>query len=570
MKFAKKLFSLLLVCSFIFGCSATTASTCYNEIAIWMYKEKMNDKYDIGQGKVRFEGIGNASSESDSQIVEAFNEKETKPRLVIHLNHRFKDSLERPDDDVSLEEAKALLRQQRANVKEYYTRTNKEYMKKLSLEKLDVNCIADKYAPFIFAEFNNEITEKDIAHIYELSKQDLIKTIYVKSETKIKEELDSAIDAIDATNIITNAGTNGDGIIIGIMEPGIVDVNNSNFANTNVTVRGLSYETVTNHATTVASVALGVAPAASILSVHERYDLDDEIEWLLDNEVNVVNMSYGSDGQYEIGEYTSESAYIDSIALDTWVTFVGSSGNRGESDAYVTPPNGYNMLTVGACSNNGGLSPVSSYKEKFDINFPNIVAPGQGLVVPTFSGSGTGTSLSAAMTTGTIAVLMQYAPAIITAPEKVLSVIMASAQRLAPYATSSGFDDRVGTGMLNLANALVAVSDIKSFSVTSDNVGSYISQRMVYLERGDRIRVAFASLVNNNNGDPNEFPITDYDLHLLNSIDEIVAYDVGTHNNEFIEYVAELSGFYTIKIKQLTPKEHNGTDYCAYSWFVIE
>lgn len=571
MKFATKLFSLLLVCSFAFGFSSTSVSTILDDVAIYEYKESINSQYDTVQSKVRFEGIGTVSSESNSEIADAFNDQDTYTKLIIHLNNSFEDSLERPTDDISMEEAKAILREQRANVKEYYTRTNNEYLQELGLENLDVEYIADEYAPFVIAEFNSEITEEDIEYIYQLSEQDSIKTIYVKSDVQAEQELTTAINAVDATSIITNSSTNGDGVVIGILDVGIVDVDNSNFDNADVTVRKVWYysETVSEHATMVASVALGMAPAASILSVEVYGSPSGEIGWLLDNEVNVVNMSYGYTDSDEYGDYTSESAYIDSIARDNWVTFVGSAGNRGTSDAYVTPPNGYNMLTVGACSDGGVLSSFSSYEENFNINFPNIVAPGNSFSIPTFSGTHSGTSFAAPMTTGAIAVLMQKSSILMTYPERVLSIIMASTQRLSTYATSSGFNDQVGTGMLNLENALSAINTTRSFSVTSDNVGSYISTRSVYLEKGQRIRIAFASLVNNN-GDADTSLVTDYDLYLFDSSGNRVAYNVGTHNNEFIDYLVETSGTYTIKIKQFSAKKTDDTDWCAYTYFIIE
>lgn len=571
MKFATKLFSLLLVCSFAFGFSSTSVSTILDDVAIYEYKESINSQYDTVQSKVRFEGIGTVSSESNSEIADAFNDQDTYTKLIIHLNNSFEDSLERPTDDISMEEAKAILREQRANVKEYYTRTNNEYLQELGLENLDVEYIADEYAPFVIAEFNSEITEEDIEYIYELSEQDSIKTIYVKSDVQAEQELTTAINAVDATSIITNSSTNGDGVVIGILDVGIVDIDNSNFDNADVTVRKVWYysETVSEHATMVASVALGMAPAASILSVEVYGSPSGEIGWLLDNEVNVVNMSYGYTDSDEYGDYTSESAYIDSIVRDNWVTFVGSAGNRGTSDAYVTPPNGYNMLTVGACSDGGVLSSFSSYEENFNINFPNIVAPGNSFSIPTFSGTHSGTSFAAPMTTGAIAVLMQKSSILMTYPERVLSIIMASTQRLSTYATSSGFNDQVGTGMLNLENALSAINTTRSFSVTSDNVGSYISTRSVYLEKGQRIRIAFASLVNNN-GDADTSLVTDYDLYLFDSSGNQVAYNVGTHNNEFIDYLVETSGTYTIKIKQFSAKKTDDTDWCAYTYFIIE
>lgn len=333
MKFTTKLFSLMLICPFAFGFSSTSISIMPDDAAIYEYKESINSQYDTNQSKVRFEGISTVSNESETEIAAALNDQNASTKLIIYLDNTFEDSLKRPTDDISLAEAKAILRKQRSNVKEYYTRKNYEYLQKLGLENLDVNYTVDEYAPFIVAEFNSKVTNEDIEYIYELSEQDSIKTIYVKSDAQTEEELTTAISAVGATNIVKSPSTNGDGIVIGILDTGIVDVNNANFKNVDVTVRDVWYysETVSEHATMVASVALGMAPAASILSVELYGTPNSEIGWLLDNEVNVVNMSFGYTDSDDFGNYTSESAYVDSIARDNWVTFVGSAETEAKA-----------------------------------------------------------------------------------------------------------------------------------------------------------------------------------------------------------------------------------------------
>lgn len=184
MKSTKKLFSLLLICVFVVGLAAILVSMRYDDISDWL-----NNENGGAANKVRFEGIDSASNESYSQIADAFNETGMKIEIVIHLNNQFQGSTERPGSDVSLEEAKSLLKQQRASVKEYYTRTNKEYLEELELEKLDIEYSIDEYAPFIFAEFNSEITEEDIAYIYKISRKDSITAIYVKVYYPVEPEL---------------------------------------------------------------------------------------------------------------------------------------------------------------------------------------------------------------------------------------------------------------------------------------------------------------------------------------------------------------------------------------------
>ena len=40
------------------------------------------------------------------------------------------------------------------------------------------------------------------------------------------------------------------------------------------------------------------------------------------------------------------------------------------------------------------------------------------------------------------------------------------------------------------------------------------------------------------------------------------------YNNEFVDFVAQYTGYYTIKIKQYSAKKTDIDDYCAYAWHI--
>lgn len=440
------------------------------------------------------------------------------------------------------------------------------------MNNMNVSYNCGTYAPYIKVEFDGGITKSDLLSIYDIAEDESIKKIYIKGESKLKDNIKDALQHTEITQYINSDKSAGSGIVIGILEGnGIVDVKNSNFAGASIKIMDHLWvkDSVTEHATKVAAVAHAAAPGAKLLSAYAYGTIDDEIEWMLDNGVNIINMSF-SDSIYEsdYGEYSSSSAYCDYIARTSWVTFVGAAGNEGEKSGKVTEPNGYNMVTVGACNGaTGKVSSFSSYKENYNINHPNIVAPGIGYAIPTYSDLVQGTSFSAPLVSGAVAVLMQKAPVLKTCPESVLSILMSSAKRIDAYALGSGFHDKAGTGMLNLENAVNVINKTVRFSKGSDSVGSYVSSKSVYLKAGQRIRVAFVSLINNDHRAITDLA-TDYDLYLFNNNGAKVAVCSGTHNNEFIDYKVPTTGYYTIRIKQYAAKKTSLPDYCSYSYCI--
>ena len=89
-----------------------------------------------------------------------------------------------------------------------------------------------------------------------------------------------------------------------------------------------------------------IAPKCKILSVELFGNPVSEIDWLLNRNVNVINMSYGEGNPS--GNYNSSSAYMDYIVSTYKVTIVAASGNEPQN---VTNPGlGYNVITVGACT----------------------------------------------------------------------------------------------------------------------------------------------------------------------------------------------------------------------------
>ena len=59
---------------------------------------------------------------------------------------------------------------------------------------------------------------------------------------------------------------------------------------------------------------------------------------MIDNDVNIINMSMWDGENDNLGEYSIGASYLDYIIRNTWVTIVGSAGNRGAGDDLITSP----------------------------------------------------------------------------------------------------------------------------------------------------------------------------------------------------------------------------------------
>ena len=111
-----------------------------------------------------------------------------------------------------------------------------------------------------------------------------------------------------------------------------------------------------------------------------------------------------------------------------------------------------------------------------------------------------------------------------------------------------------------IANALEAIDNRRQFGVTEDHVGNFVSTQSVYLRAGQRIRIAFASIVNVTSA-ANPRLVTNYDLYLYAPTGSPVLRSQTQYNNEFIDYFVPLTGMYEIKILQAGEKQTSQIDF---------
>ncbi len=452
--------------------------------------------------------------------------------------------------------------QQRSEIfaqgKAYHTQKNQQIINQIDTDDMDGLYISTYSPYFTYESTLEEITANNYEQLNDLASYSYIEKIYVSPEHEYEPMLEEgALEAIEVWDYIDMGTLTGEDVVIGVLEPGIVDKNHSNFDNIDLTVRNEWYyiETVREHTTMVASVIAKMCPDAKLLSVEIFGNAVSEIDWMLDRNVNVINMSFGEENP--TGNYSSDSAYMDYIVNTYKITIVASVGNNGEGTGYVANPAlGYNVIGVGASSVvNPNVVYFSAYKEINGPDKPNILAPGISINIEPFYYQ-SGTSISAPIVTSCVALLMEERTDLTIHPEYVLALMMNNGDR-SDEGNTMGLDEYVGAGRINFESMMTYINNIIPITNNSDSV--YLTRTFnVVLLHNQTIR-ATAAWLSKANGNANGTSCTDYDLALIyknNSTNEeyVMIHSVQTYDpNESFTFTLTSEypeGVYTLRFKQ--------------------
>ena len=469
--------------------------------------------------------------------------------------------------------------QQRSEIfaqgKAYHTQKNQQIINQIDTDDMD-GLYVSTYSPYFTYESTlQEITANNYEQLNDLASCSYIEKIYVSPEHEYEPMLEEATEAIGVADYIDTGILTGEDIVIGILETGIADEDHTNFNNIDLTVRNEWYyiETVTEHATMVASIIAKMCPDAKLLSVELSGNAVSEIDWMLDRNVNVINLSYGD--ETPTGNYDSDSAYMDYIINTYKVTIVAAVGNEGLMSGNVANPAlGYNVIGVGACGlNNTFATSFSSYKVNNGPDKPNIVAPGMNIEVTPFIEKLEGTSFSSPIVASCVALLMEERTDLTIHPEYVLALMMNNGDRN-DEGDTIGLDEYVGAGRINFEEMMTYINNI--IPITNNSNSVYLTRTFnVVLLHNQTIR-ATAAWLSKANGNANGTSCTDYDLALIyknNSTNEeyVMIHSVQTYN-PFETFTFTLSseypeGIYTLRFKQssdLVQEDHAALCYKIY------
>ena len=246
----------------------------------------------------------------------------------------------------------------------------------------------------------------------------------------------------------------------------------------------------------------GIVPNASLYSAALGDNEDSNrvyaaVEWLLSQNVHVINMSGRIILDNGAGKYTEVEKWFDHIAHNHSVHFVASAGNYNPEslvdEPYVTHPAlAYNVIAVGNLDDKNTTSLISDvlaatscYNEikvassVTPPNKPDIVAPGENISTSTFHNvSGifqpvSGTSIAAPHVTGIVAQLIQQYPSLAVLQDLTKAILTAAIDHPSRRYTSANTNnfDKYGAGCVN-ALACTEVSYRGTFASSAFSASS--------------------------------------------------------------------------------------------------
>jgi hypothetical protein len=357
----------------------------------------------------------------------------------------------------------------------------------------------------------------------------------------------------------------------------------------------LASNEITNHANFMATIiagagnsvyyAKGAAPAARISSSSFESVLPDENEDYLQNNITVQNHSYGTAIENNYG--LNAVAFDESAHKNESLLHVFSSGNSGadtsKSGYYANVPGfanitgnfkmAKNILVVGAVDSFGMAPPQSSAGPAYDGRIiPQLVAFQMN-----------GTSESAALVSGTVALLQQYFKSKnnVDMPSALAKAILINS---ADDVGNGGPDFKTGFGNMNAMNAMDCIKENHFLNGTISNgitdsfdltIPENISLLKITLVWNDTTALAFSPKALINDLDLELVSATKKSLWkpwVLNSFPNADSLNKSAvrnrdslNNQEQITLEKPVAGSYKINVKGYNVLTTNQKYYIAYS-----
>lgn len=472
--------------------------------------------------------------------------------------------------------------------RDFYENQNENFIERLDfVDKEDVSY--SKYAPFI--RIYVEDYEEFMSEIEILVNLEDVINIYLGSESTMQYvELDNYyFDSGGFNDDIVIEGGDGGGssdprttVKVGIIDAGNIDINlTTRLSSVSITPMNPNQATH-SHASSIADIIVNVFNDNSNIELYTSYvlepnvaDIYDAVDWQLLKEVDIINMSAGTNCTSDLGSYDSIAKFVDYIVDEYGVIFVAAAGQTNplmppectwEDHYVVSPAIGYNIIAVGAIdSENEIWGPSSYWEDSYYISKPNLVANYSNYV-----NSAVGTSNSSPRVTGAIAKLMSYHEILKGNPSLVMSVIHTSSNgdivtdpKDDDLINLFGFKEKSGAGKLDYsqANYIVDSSKYMMTSITDNYIGSNLTvlEMSFYVAQNYDIKVSFATMAkmffNNNQYDSNGF--TDYQILLYKGSELVESVNIDRNYGLFTFTTTSGMSEYTIKVVQRSSFPNN-------------
>lgn len=504
-------------------------------------------------------------------------------------------------DTVTLDDVNNYIAAERRIYAQLQTQANQAFVNDYAFLKTAAaaeNAYVCSYAPMIVVSLTK-------SQIETLAKDSAVNTMYYSPKTEVQDEMDVSLPTIEADYTRDTGGYDGTGIKIGMVESG-VPRNNMQLSYFNslgqqriFTHPSNTSSSQTEHATAVAEIMIsdssdypGIVPNAELYSVGlSNVGFYQAVEWLLQNNVHVINMSAGLS---TTGEYSASDKWVDHIAHNHSVHFVKAAGNLNEENnpnGFVTHPGlAYNAITVGAIDDNNTMYNLSDdvicnfscYNEAVNTNGitpankPDVMAPGVLIRTASFPTAYftngyavTGTSFAAPHVTGVVAQLIDQYPSLAVLQDLMKAMLTAAVRHdyisYTPYQTS--LFEKSGAGLVD-AKACSEISYRGTF-VSSTFTAAQSNYTKTYTFNAttsdEKIRVSLAWLKSvwfsgsdhlSNTTPGTDAPLANLDLIIVRPngtelpMCQYENYDLNT-NLVIIEFDPEVYGYgtYTVKVK---------------------
>ncbi|TVP83663.1 MAG: peptidase S8 [Alkalicoccus sp.] len=194
---------------------------------------------------------------------------------------------------------------------------------------------------------------------------------------------------------------------------------------------------------------IGAAPEADLYAVKVLNNegsgslagIAEGIEWSIDNDIDIINMSLGGDSGSSILEDFTDLAYEEGSLV---VAAAGNSGNRGgNNDTVGYPANYESAMAVAAVDENNDRASFSSTGPAVEISAPgvNVLSTTPGDTYDAFNG----TSMAAPHVAGAAAQVLQAKPEL--GSSELRSLLNDTAQEL-------GASHQYGNGLIQTLDAV--------------------------------------------------------------------------------------------------------------------